>query len=102
MTKNLRAIYQQGGVLRPLEPLDLREEQLVNVTITDEPLSETWLDNECLAACGAADDARRRRPGTRPPPTRPAFFCPWLLLLLFRLLHRTPSLTVCRMRHIRN
>ncbi len=56
MTKNLQAIYQ-GGVLRPLEPLDLREEQLVNVTITDEPLSETWLDNECLAACGEADDA---------------------------------------------
>jgi predicted DNA-binding antitoxin AbrB/MazE fold protein len=35
MTRNLRAIYEKG-VLRPLEPLDLAEQQLVNVTITDE------------------------------------------------------------------
>jgi predicted DNA-binding antitoxin AbrB/MazE fold protein len=35
MTRNLQAVYERG-VLRPLEPLDLREQQLVNVTITDE------------------------------------------------------------------
>jgi predicted DNA-binding antitoxin AbrB/MazE fold protein len=35
MTRNLQAVYEKG-VLRPLEPLDLREQQLVNVTITDE------------------------------------------------------------------
>ncbi len=57
MTRNLQAIYE-GGVLRPLEPLDLREKQLVNVTITDEPATESWLDAECLAACALeADDS---------------------------------------------
>ena len=29
MTKNLQAVYE-NGVLRPLEPLDLREQQLVH------------------------------------------------------------------------
>ena len=44
--------------MRPLEPLDLREQQLVNVTITDEAPVEPWLDTECLAACAAeADDS---------------------------------------------
>jgi predicted DNA-binding antitoxin AbrB/MazE fold protein len=57
MTRNLQAVYQ-GGVLRPLEPLDLREQQIVNVTISDEVPPESWLDTECLAACAAeADDA---------------------------------------------
>jgi predicted DNA-binding antitoxin AbrB/MazE fold protein len=55
MTKILQAVYK-GGVLRPLEPLDLREEQLVNITITDEVPLEPWLDTECLAACHEADD----------------------------------------------
>jgi hypothetical protein len=35
MTRNLQAVYEKG-VLRPLEPLDLREQQVVNVTIADE------------------------------------------------------------------
>jgi len=57
MIRNVQAVYK-GGVLRPLEPLDLREQQLVNVTITDETPPESWLDTECLAACaGEADDA---------------------------------------------
>ena len=57
MTKNLQAVYEKG-VLRPLEPLDLREQQLVNVTVSDEAPPEPWLDAECLAACaGEADDA---------------------------------------------
>lgn len=57
MTKNLQAVYEKG-VLRPLEPLDLREQQLVNVTISDETPPEPWLDAECLAArAGEADDA---------------------------------------------
>ena len=56
MTKNLQAVYEKG-VLRPLEPLDLREQQLVNVTVSDEAPPEPWLDAECLAACaGEADD----------------------------------------------
>ncbi len=57
MTKYLQAVYE-NGVLRPLEPLDLREQQLVNVTVSDETPLEPWLDAECLAACaGEADDA---------------------------------------------
>lgn len=56
MIRNLQAIYEKG-VLRPLEPLDLREHQLVTVAITDEAPGEPWLDTECLAACAAeADD----------------------------------------------
>ncbi len=56
MTRTLQAVYE-GGVLRPLEPLDLPEQQLVNVTITDEDPAEPWLDTECLAACAReADD----------------------------------------------
>jgi hypothetical protein len=57
MTKHLQAIYEKG-VLRPLEPLDLREQQVVHVTVSDEAPPEPWLDAECLAACaGEADDA---------------------------------------------
>jgi predicted DNA-binding antitoxin AbrB/MazE fold protein len=57
VTKHLQAVYE-GGVLRPLEPLDLREQQLVNVTITDESPAEPWLDTECLDACAReADDS---------------------------------------------
>ena len=56
MMKTLRAIFQDG-VLRPLEPLDLRQDQLVNVTVTDELPVESWLDNEFLSACDEADDA---------------------------------------------
>jgi predicted DNA-binding antitoxin AbrB/MazE fold protein len=57
MTRNLQAVYE-GGVLRPLEPLDLREQQLVNVTITDEAPAEPWLDIEYMTACAReADDS---------------------------------------------
>ncbi len=56
MTKNLQAVYE-NGVLRPLEPLDLREQQLVNVTVSDEAPPEPWLDAECLAACAGEADA---------------------------------------------
>ena len=57
MTKHLLAVYEKG-VLRPLEALDLREQQLVNVTVSDEAPPEPWRDAECLAACAAeADDA---------------------------------------------
>jgi predicted DNA-binding antitoxin AbrB/MazE fold protein len=55
MTRNLQAIYEKG-VLRPLEPLDLREHQLVTVAITDEAPAEPWLDTECLADCAAGVD----------------------------------------------
>jgi predicted DNA-binding antitoxin AbrB/MazE fold protein len=57
MTKTLQAVYQ-GGVLRPLEPLDLREQQVVQITITDEAPQEPWRDTECLAdSASEADEA---------------------------------------------
>jgi predicted DNA-binding antitoxin AbrB/MazE fold protein len=57
MTRNLRAIYE-NGVSRPLEPLELPEHQVVAVAITDKVPAEPWLDTECLAACAAeADDS---------------------------------------------
>jgi predicted DNA-binding antitoxin AbrB/MazE fold protein len=52
MTKSLQAIYE-NGVLRPLEPLDLSEQQRVTVILTDEAPSEPWLDTEYLADCAA-------------------------------------------------
>jgi predicted DNA-binding antitoxin AbrB/MazE fold protein len=55
MTRKLHAVYEQG-VLRPLEPLDLREQQLVTVVLTDEAPPEPWLDAEYLAACAAEAD----------------------------------------------
>jgi predicted DNA-binding antitoxin AbrB/MazE fold protein len=51
MTKNLQAIYEKG-ILRPLEPLNLPERQLVTVVITEET-EEPWLDLEYLAECAA-------------------------------------------------
>ena len=47
---NLQAIYEKG-ILRPLEPLNLPEHQLVSVALSDELLPEPWLDHEYLAAC---------------------------------------------------
>jgi predicted DNA-binding antitoxin AbrB/MazE fold protein len=55
MTRSLQAIYE-NGVLRPLQPLDLREQQLVTVAITDEAPTEPWLDTEYLADCAPETD----------------------------------------------
>jgi predicted DNA-binding antitoxin AbrB/MazE fold protein len=43
MTKTLQAVYE-NGVLRPLEPLPLKEHERVMVTVSD-PI-ERWLDHE--------------------------------------------------------
>ena len=48
----------ENGVLRPLEPLHLREQQVVTVSIAGEDLPEPWLDTECLDACVRAADDR--------------------------------------------
>lgn len=57
MTKSFQAVYQ-GGVLRPIESLDLQEQQVVRLTIPEGTPSEPWLDAECLAACAdGADDS---------------------------------------------
>jgi predicted DNA-binding antitoxin AbrB/MazE fold protein len=56
MTKHVQAVYEKG-VLRPLEALGLREQQIVNVTVSDEAPQEPWLDAEYLAECaGEAHD----------------------------------------------
>ena len=51
MTRNLQAVYE-GGVLRPLQPLDLQEHQRVDLVLTPSSDfsadSEPWLDTECL------------------------------------------------------
>ena len=39
MTRQMHAVFEQG-VLRPLEPLSLREKQRVLVTITDVPVPD--------------------------------------------------------------
>lgn len=56
MTLQLEAVFEQG-VLRPLEPLSLPEQQHVMVTITDVPVVEqvsSWqAEQEWLSAHGA-------------------------------------------------
>jgi predicted DNA-binding antitoxin AbrB/MazE fold protein len=42
MTRSLQAIFEKG-VLRPLEPLALQEQQQVTVTVSDEGPSESAL-----------------------------------------------------------
>lgn len=45
MTRSLQAIYE-NGVLRPLEPLALKEQQQVTVTVSDD--EGDWLDSNFL------------------------------------------------------
>lgn len=46
MTQNVRAIYRDGA-LRPLRPLDLKEDQVVEIDVRDIPTDsadkEEWL-----------------------------------------------------------
>ena len=57
MAREIDAIYE-NGVLRPLEPLDLEEQQRVRITIDNgDPLADL-LDTEFMAWCarkGAGD-----------------------------------------------
>jgi len=57
MTKQLEAIYQ-GGVLRPLQPLPLLEDQKVLVTVATIPAKdeEDFLDVEYMKACAQEAD----------------------------------------------
>jgi predicted DNA-binding antitoxin AbrB/MazE fold protein len=45
MTRRVTAVYE-NGILRPLEPLPLKEHQRVTVTVFD--LAERWLDQEYM------------------------------------------------------
>lgn len=56
MTRSLKAIYEKG-VLRPLEPLVLKEHQQVTVTVSDEE-DGNWVDSAFLRYLEAeADDS---------------------------------------------
>src|SRR5207302_7313789 len=46
MTRSVQAVYEQG-VLRPLEPLSLKEHQQVTVTVSDQDDGD-WLDTAFL------------------------------------------------------
>ncbi len=45
MSKRLEVVYE-NGVLRPLEPVDVREHQRGTVTLIE--LEEDWLDTEYM------------------------------------------------------
>lgn len=50
MSKSFAAVYE-NGVLRLLEPIDLKEHQRVNVVVLDDLENATgmeWLDMQCL------------------------------------------------------
>ena len=54
MTRTVQVVYE-GGVLRPLEPLALREHQQVTVTLSPD---EDWIDASFLRYLEAqADEA---------------------------------------------
>lgn len=60
MSRNLKVIYE-NGVLRPLEPLNLREHQCVTVIVSDDPgaaVEDEWLDVDCVQRCAAEMDER--------------------------------------------
>ena len=57
MNRTIEAIYE-NGVLRPLEPLDLEEQEHVSVTISDDIEEPEWLDVEFLREIAdEADDS---------------------------------------------
>ena len=56
MTKTVQAVYT-NGVLRPLQPLDLPDNQQLTLTITNgAPADEALLDTEFLAYCAQEAD----------------------------------------------
>jgi predicted DNA-binding antitoxin AbrB/MazE fold protein len=60
MTKAVEAVYE-GGVLRPLEVLDLPERQRVRLLLETAPNlagDEDWLDIDCLRECASEADAQ--------------------------------------------
>ncbi len=57
MTRTLPAVYEKG-VLRPLEPLELKESQRVSITVSDtiEDALDDLLDHEYMAAIDAIEE----------------------------------------------
>ena len=58
MTRTLKAVFE-NGVLRPLEPLPLKEHELVTVTVNDRASAgQNKLDTEFIRYCETqADDS---------------------------------------------
>lgn len=54
MLKEFEAIYE-NGVLRPLEPLSLIEQEHVKVTVV-RGAGEEWLDSDFMDACAVEAD----------------------------------------------
>jgi predicted DNA-binding antitoxin AbrB/MazE fold protein len=58
MTKNLKAIYE-NGVLRPLEPLPFKEHAVLNLTVSDNvSIPEDLLDADYLRYCETLADKK--------------------------------------------
>jgi predicted DNA-binding antitoxin AbrB/MazE fold protein len=58
MKKRIEVVYE-NGVLRPLEPLLLRDNQRVSIVVPDDVTSsadEDWLDTECMRLCNTEAD----------------------------------------------
>lgn len=58
MSKRIEVVFE-NGVLRPLEPLMLRDNQHVSIVLHNDAPStaaEDWLDTECMRLCDAEAD----------------------------------------------
>ncbi len=58
MSKRIEVVYE-NGVLRPLEPLLLRDHQRVSIVLPDDvtsPADEDWLDTDCMRLCDTEAD----------------------------------------------
>lgn len=58
MSKRIEVVYE-NGVLRPLEPLMLRDHQHVSIVMPDDvtsPADEDWLDTEYMRLCDTEAD----------------------------------------------
>jgi predicted DNA-binding antitoxin AbrB/MazE fold protein len=64
MPQRLQAVYE-GGVLRPIEPLRLAENQLVSVILFDDPTSDDILEFEDPAHFEALADNTVTREAVR-------------------------------------
>jgi predicted DNA-binding antitoxin AbrB/MazE fold protein len=58
MVKTLSAVFE-NGILRPLEPLQLKEHQHVSVTVSDvsDDRADAWLDHEYIDSVDAMQEA---------------------------------------------
>jgi predicted DNA-binding antitoxin AbrB/MazE fold protein len=55
MSKRIEVVYE-NGVLRPLEPLLLRDHQRVSIVMSDDAASPANEDTQCVRLCAAEAD----------------------------------------------